>query len=203
MRRLALVLRPRGLASSATPISGDVLAVAIAEIQRANEARFQEKDARLAEMRLANEKVERANEKMEKEKDARLEEMRLANEKLERALRESLDVKDREILMAKGLMTSRGIVDNFSRRIHEQAKQGGRRKGRHNATDVFENILDYEDVSRDAREFLACVRDCGVPNDKIGSVVSSLYRDLSEKIHGESFHGEAVEVLSSRCEPIH
>jgi hypothetical protein len=144
-----------------------------------------EKDARLAEMRLANEKMERANEKVE------------------RALRESLDVKEREILMAKGLMTSRGIVDNFSRRIHEQAKQGGMRKGRHNATDVFENILDYEDVSRDAREFLVCVRDCGVPNDKIGSVVSSLYRDLSEKIHGESFHGEAVEVLSSRCEPIH
>ncbi len=106
MRQLALVaLRSRGLASSATPISGDFFATALAQIERANEARLEEirlanerermaNEARLAEMRLANEKMEKEKDARLKDKDARLEQMRLANEKMEKDKDARLKDKD-------------------------------------------------------------------------------------------------------------
>ena len=170
------------------------------EISRILNEKEREKEKEIARMQSTYENFLNEKDKVyqnilhDKENDKEKEvALRTENAKLK------LDFVTMQLMMQKGLMTARGIMERILREAHAVIKRSD--KDKFNATSVIKQLSDLEN---DATQLEALGKtDAGklVVNLLKWRVeckvnLQTLYNTLSEQIHGESWHGQSVLLKS-------
>ena len=111
-------------------------------------------------------------------------------------------MKDKELLMAKGLMSSRGIFERHVGRCFYELKGLGVLSSteRLNVSNLIMKLdspsFKYSDDATITTAFMKAVGDCN-------SNLRDLYDDISKEQHGYPWTGDSIRIFTDSMKPAH
>jgi hypothetical protein len=116
------------------------------------------------------------------------------------AYKEIVLMKDKEIMMAKGLMSSRGIFERLVGRCYYELKQLKYipSSERLNISNLVTKLDSFENATGATitTAFVKAGRDCNAN-------LRDLYDDLSKEQHGYPWTGDSVRIFTKFLKPAH
>ena len=155
-------------------------------------------------MEKAEEEVKMTKELLKKTEDnvKKTEDIVKKTEDIIKKTEDIVLMKDKELLMAKGLMSSRGIFERQVGRCYYELKQLGvlSSNERLNISNLVLKLdspsFEYSDDATITTAFMKAVVDCN-------SNLRDLYDDVSKEQHGYPWTGDSIRIFTKFLKPAH